>query len=114
MATLSSLGAMRHSINVQEYTETTNPQTGVRTRSWSDKYTDVPAAYRALTSREQQGASARNSEVSVEFEMHAGLAITAANRIVFEGDVYEIEPPTLDETRQRRMKIKAARGMTDG
>lgn len=111
---MAPIGDMRHYITVQEYTETVDPQTGVREQAWADKYVDVPAAFRSLTSNEQQAASARNSSVAVEFELHAGLTITAADRIVFEGDVYELEPPMLDQTRQRRMKIKAARGMTDG
>lgn len=105
---------MRHRITVQEYTESRDPNTGVVTRSWTDKYTDIPAAIRPLTSREMQAASARNSRVEVEFELRADYDITAAMRIVFEGDNWELEAPQYDETRKRRMKVKAARGMTDG
>lgn len=111
---MSRPGQMRHRITVQRNTETVNPATGVRSSSWADLYVGVPAAIRSLTSRELQAASARQSESSVEFELRAGLDINADDRIVFDGDVYDIEPPTFDETRQRRMKIKAARNLTNG
>jgi SPP1 family predicted phage head-tail adaptor len=116
MAPLSKPGQMRHRITVQEYVETTDPNTGVKTRSWSNKsgMVDIPAAVRPLTSREQQAAAARNSEVEVEFELRADFAITAKDRILFEGENWELEPPQYDETRKRRIKIKAKRGMTDG
>lgn len=105
---------MRHRATVQRKTETVNPMTGIRSTSWADLHIDVPFAVRSLTSSEMQAAAARQSKVSVEFETRVGLDIRADDRIVFEGEVYDIEPPTLDETRQRRMKIKAARGLTNG
>ena len=105
---------MRHRATVQRATETQDPATGVQSTVWNDHLIDIPAAVRSLTSRELQAASARQSEVSVEFEMHAGLDITAKDRLVFEGSNWDLEPPTLDETRQRRMKIKASRGVADG
>jgi len=105
---------MRHRATVQRKTETVNPATGVRTTAWADLYADVPFSVRPLTSRELQAAAARQSEVSVEFETRAGLDIQPDDRIVFDGHIWDIEPPTLDETRQRRMKIKAHRSLTDG
>jgi len=111
---ISRPGQMRHRITVQEKTVAQDPATGIESVEWTDKHVDIPAAVRPLTSREMQAAAARQSEVSVEFELRAGLSITGADRILFEGEAWELEPPTLDETRQRRMKIKAARGLTSG
>lgn len=105
---------MRHRITVQRKTETIDPATGVRSTAWADHLVSVPAAIRPMTSRELQAAAARQSEVSVEFEIRTGLDIEAGDRIVFDGHIWDIEPPTLDETRARRMKIKAARGVTNG
>lgn len=105
---------MRHRATVQRKTEVVDPMTGIRSTSWADLHANVPFAIRSLTSNEMQAASARQSKVTVEFETRAGLDIRADDRILFEGHVYDIEPPMLDETRQRRMKIKAARGLTNG
>lgn len=114
MAPLAKVGQMRHVITVQEKSEATDSSTGVKSVTWSNKYSNIPAAVRPLTSREMQAAAARQSKVEVEFETRADYSITADDRIVFEGSNWELEPPTLDETRSRRMKIKAARGLTDG
>ena len=114
MAPLSRPGQMRHRVTVQRATRTQDPNTGIESIVWNDHLVDIPAAVRPLTSRELQAASARQSEVSVEFELRAGFDITGEDRIVFEGENWDLEPPTLDETRQRRMKIKAARGPSQG
>ena len=114
MAPLSRPGQMRHRVTVQRATRTQDPNTGIESTVWNDHLTDIPAAVRSLTSRELQAASARQSEVSVEFELRAGFDITGEDRISFEGEFWDLDPPTLDETRQRRMKIKASKGVSNG
>lgn len=111
--TFARIGEMRHLITVQENTRVKDSD-GNWADEWADLYTDVPAKIRELTSREMQAAGARQSNATVEFETHAGLDITADNRIVFEGQNYDIEPPRLDPTRQRRMMIRAYVGTSDG
>ncbi len=111
---LARPGQMRHRITVEEKTETVDPNTGVRTESWTAKYSDIPAAYRPLTSRELQAAGARNMNTEAEFELRADFDITAAMRIQFNGDVWEIDGIRYDETLQRRIKIGVHKGLTDG
>lgn len=105
---------MRHRATVQRKTETIDPATGVRSTEWADLHTNVPFSVRPLTVREMDAAAARQSEVSVEFETRPGLDIKADDRIVFDGEVWDIEPPALDPTRKRRLTIKAARNLTNG
>lgn len=106
-------GQMRHRITVQEKTTTTNGR-GERSDSWADLYTNVPASVRWLSSGELQAAAARQSESTVEFEIRVGLDITSAHRIVWQGRFYELEPPLFDRTGQRRMRIMASEGVTEG
>lgn len=110
---MARAGQMRHRITVQSKTTTTNGR-GERSETWSDLYTDVPASVRWLSSGELQAASARQSESTVEFELRVGLDITSEHRIVWEGRIYELEPPILDRSGMRRMRIKASEGVTDG
>lgn len=113
---LARPGQMRHRITIERYTESApDPETGIPgTASWQTQYSDIPAAYRPLTSRELQAAGARQLETEAEFELRAGLDIRSSDRIVFDGDVWEIDGIRYDETRARRMKIGAHKGLTDG
>lgn len=105
-------GSRRHRVTVQRKTTGTNAR-GERTESWADLYTNVPTFARYMSARELQAAAARQSEVTVEFEFAAEFDVTAADRIVWEGLTYELEPPTFDPKR-RYLRIKGREGVTDG
>lgn len=106
---------MRHRITIERETESApDPDTGATTLEWNAVYTSVPAAYRPLTSGEMQAAGARQAKTESEFELRTGLDIRPSDRIVFAGDVWEIDGIRYDETRARRMKIGAHKGLTDG
>ncbi len=107
---------MRHRITIERYSEgEPDPDTGIPGESgWNVLHADIPAAYRPLTSRELQAAGARQAKTESEFEIRTGLDIRTSDRIVFGGDVWEIDGIKHDETRQRRMKIGAHQGLTDG
>lgn len=106
---------MRYYITVQEFTETVNSR-GERAETWADKYSNIPASMRYLTTRELQEASARQSALSVAFETWATNVpqITAKDRILLDGDVYELDPPSYFGTQQEFVQIKAQKGLTDG
>ena len=111
---MNKIGRMRHYIAIQELTTTTDPVTGVQSETWADKYSSVPASFRAMSARELQAAGARQSEASVEFEIRADFTVDAGMRIVLDGDIYDVEEPLLDPTRQRFLRIRAKRGITNG
>lgn len=112
---LARPGQMRHRITIERYTESApDPNTGITTKSWATQYAAVPAAYRPLTARELQAAGARQAETEAEFEIRPLDDIKASDRIQFDGEVWEIDGIKYDETRQRRIKIGAHKGLTDG
>lgn len=100
-------GTLRHHIDIIRRTVIQNPVNGLISESWAYAYRDVPAAYRALTSRERMAASQRQSEVDVEFEIRAGLDIVPTDKIAFNGKLWDIDPPQDDPTLKRMQKIKA-------
>lgn len=112
---MNRLGPMRYRITVQERTTTTNSR-GERVETWSDLYSDIPASLRYLTAREQQAAGARQSEVTVAFEMWASNVpnLSGEHRIVYAGDNYELEPPTFHGRQLEFVEVKAMKGPTDG
>ena len=107
---------MRHRITIERLVEgDPDPETGAPGESeWVTQYESIPAAYRPLTAREVQAAGARQAETTSEFEIRPLDDIKASDRIVFDGNVWEIDGIRFDETRQRRMKIGAHKGLTDG
>jgi len=113
---LARPGQMRHRITIERYSEgEPDPDTGIPGESgWSVLHADIPAAYRPLTAREVQAAGARQAETTSEFEIRPLDDIKESDRILFDGDVWEIDGIRFDETRQRRMKIGAHKGLTDG
>lgn len=106
---------MRYRITVQERTTTTNSR-GERVETWADLYSDIPASLRYLTVRERQEAAARQSEVSIAFEMWASNvpAISPEHRIVYNGENYELEPPSFHGRHLEFVQVKATKGLTDG
>lgn len=113
---LARPGQMRHRITIQRKTvPAPDPNTGVTgPPTWTALHANIPAAYRPLTSRELQAAGARQALTESEFEIRAGLDIRTSDRILFAGEVWEIDGIKYDETRARRMKIGAHQGLTDG
>lgn len=113
---LARPGQMRHRITIERETESApDPDTGIPgTSEWQTQYSSIPAAYRSLTAREVQAAGARQAETTSEFEIRPLPDILESDRIVFDGEVWEIDGIKYDETRQRRMKIGAHKGLTDG
>jgi len=113
---MARAGQMRHRITIERYSEgAPDPETGIPgDPEWNPVYTNIAAAYRPLTAREVQAAGARQAQTTSEFEIPTGLDITEADRIVFDGNVWEIDGIRYDETRARRMKIGAHKGLTDG
>lgn len=112
---MNRLGPMRYRITVQERTTTTNSR-GERSESWADLYVSIPASMRWLTTREKQEASARQSEVEIAFEMWASNVpnLSPEHRIVFEGENYELEPPSFHGRHHEFVQVKATKGLTDG
>lgn len=100
-------GTLRHRIDIIMPVVTVDPVTGIESTEWHYKYRDIPAAFRALTSREMMAAAQRQSAVTSEFEIRYGLDVKPEDMIVFNSRVWDIEPPQDDETLRIMQKIRA-------
>lgn len=108
-----SAGKRRHRVTIQELQETT--VNGDRTSAWVDRFVDVPASFLAGPGREFLAAEAIRAETVGRLEMDYIPGVTAAMRVLWDGQAWAIKaPPMLDPTARRSMTLMVGAGVTDG
>jgi len=111
-------GKYRHVITVQRKAETVDPATGYRTWEWSDLLVNEPARWQPGPGREYLAGEALRSEVQGRFEVRwspVSEALTASDRILWDGRVYDLKSdPLLDETARREVTLMVGTGVNDG
>lgn len=111
-------GDLRHVITVQRNTEIVDPDTGYRTPGWADLLVDEPAKFLAGPGREWLASESTRAEVSGRFEIRysdAARAISAGDRVLWDGRTMEIKaPPLPDPTARRFFTLMVAEAGTDG
>ena len=80
---------LRHRVEVQQYQETQDPNTGAMVREWV-KYGDRWADYVANSVREFIAAASQDSQVSGRFVLRHDAGIDATMRILHRGKTYDI------------------------
>lgn len=110
--------ALRHRITVQRKTATVNPATGYPAEGWADRLVDEPAEWFAGPGREYLASDALRAAVDGRFvvRIHPGTeAITAGDRVLWDGRVMEVKsPPIPDKTARRKFVVMVAETGTDG
>lgn len=110
--------ALRHRITVQRKTATVDTGTGYPTEGWTNRIADEPADWKAGPGREYLASEATRAAVTGRFTVrrHAGTAaITAGDRVLWDGRVMEVKaPPLVDESGRRWLTIMVAETGTDG
>lgn len=108
-----SAGPRRHRITIQERQETT--VNGDRSWLWVDRFVDVPAAWLAGPGREFLAAEAIRAETVGRFETDYISGVTAAMRVLWDGQPWAIKaPPMRDPTARRSMTLMVGAGVNDG
>lgn len=109
---------LRHRITVQSKTAAVDPSTGYPTEGWTDRLANVPAAWLAGPGREYLAGEALRAAVTGRFVLRwspGAAAITAGDRVVWDGRNMEIKaPPQVDETARRWITLMVAEDGTDG
>ena len=102
-------GKLRHRITISRYTLTQDPLTGYETETWADILANEPAAWLAGPGREWLAAESLRSNVEGRFIIRwspQAAGIKAADRVAWDGKVYEIvAPPLADETARRELTL---------
>lgn len=113
-----SAGQLRHRITVQSKTSTVDPGTGYPTEGWVDRLTDEPAQWLAGPGREYLAGEALRAAVTGRFVIRwsaAAAAITAGDRVVWDGRSMEVKaPPLVDATARKWITLMVAEDGTDG
>jgi len=93
-------GALRHRVDIQEQTETSDGMGGF-TLSWStvSGMGSVPAAIMPLSSREQLNAMKLEANISGKVRLRYRSGVSAKNRMIFKTRILQIKgsPINYDE-----------------
>lgn len=110
--------SLRHRITIQRKTATVDTGTGYPTEGWTIRLEDEPANWKAGPGREYMASEATRAAVAGRFEVRswAGTrAITAGDRVLWDGRTMEVKaPPLPDETARRWLILMVADTGTDG
>ena len=102
-------GSLRHRITVSRYVKAYDPDTNWETETWTAIIENEPAAWLAGPGREWLAAESLRSQVEGRFVIRWSpdtSNIKAADRIEWDGKVYEvIAPPLADETARRELTL---------
>ena len=82
-------GRLRHRITLQRKEQTQNPQTGALITTWAT-VANVWAAVEPLSAREFIAAQAAQSEVTARIRMRFRPWMTAEDRVIHNGTIYNI------------------------
>lgn len=111
-------GALRHLITVQRKSLATNASTGYRTNTWTDRVIDLAAQYLPGPGREYLASEALRAEVTGRFIVRRSteaLAITAGDRVTWDGRTFAIKsPPMPDATGRDSLTIMVSENGSDG
>ena len=106
-------GRLRHRIKIEQFTETVD-SLGSPIQAWSTRYDGVPASVEPLSGRELWQAQAVNPETTTKITMRWLDGVIASDRIVFNGQNYDIHQVLPDPTFRRMLVIHAASGVNSG
>lgn len=112
---------LRHRVAVQELVETQNSTTGAVTRAWENVLLDssteldaVPAEVLTGPGREFVQSGSTQNEIAARINLRWFPGLTQKMRIVWDGNVYNIQSIETDVTARREYRLKCIAGVSDG
>lgn len=107
-------GKLRHRIELQKPVSAQDPVSGEIVRSWEYVAT-LWAEVTPLSVREFIAAQASQSEISARIKIRRRTDVTARHRIVFRGQIYNIEGVLPDpESGLEYLTLPCSEGVNDG
>jgi len=110
-------GKLRHRIDIEEFTEARDPDTGEFSEpAWVAKWPKCPARVEPLSARDLVAAQAAQSEATKRMVIRYRPGVLSSMRIIYRGEVYSIEGPPLedDKSGQEYLTIMVSKGVKDG
>ena len=106
------VGLFRHRIAIQQR-DATKDAYGQAAQTWTTLYTTW-AGIEDISGKELIAAMAINSELSTHIFMRWRAGISSANRILYQGIIYNIQAVVDPTGRKRELHIMCARNLNQG
>jgi head-tail adaptor len=87
---MSRAGQYRHRVDIQDWTEVRDPDTGGFTEAWVTVFADVPARIVDASGREFKESAATQSEIMGRIVIRARRGLKARQRILHKGPNGEV------------------------
>lgn len=110
-------GKLRHRIDIEEFTQARDPDTGEFAEpAWVAKWPKCPARVEPLSSRDLVAAKAAQSEATARMVIRYRPGVLPTMRIIYRGEVYSIEGSPLEDDKSGReyLTILVSKGVKDG
>jgi SPP1 family predicted phage head-tail adaptor len=112
---MSRAGQYRHRVDIQDWVEVRDPETGGYTESWVTAFTNVPALIAPASGREFLAAAAIQSEIIARIVIRQRPGLNAKQRILHNGAIYNVHA-WLPDTESGRDYVSApvSLGLNEG
>lgn len=112
---MSRAGQYRHRVDIQDWTEVRDPDTGGFTEAWVTVFENVPARIAPASGREFLAAQAIQSEIVARIVIRARPGLKAKQRILHNGDIYNVYAWLPDQESGRDyVSAPCSRGVNEG
>lgn len=112
---MSRAGQYRHRIDIQDWVEVRDPDTGGYTESWVTVFANVPARIAPASGREFLAAAAIQSEIIARIVIRQRPGLKAKQRILHNGDIYNVHAWLPDQESGRDfVSAPCSRGVDEG
>lgn len=107
-------GKYRHRVTIEQQVTTRDPDDGSEVVGWVTFIEDVPAEVLTGPGREFRAANAEQAQTVARVNMRWFPGLTSEMRILWDGKIYNIDPPETDATGRREYRIQCTDGVNDG
>lgn len=112
---MSRAGQYRHRVDIQDWTEVRDEDTGGFTEAWVTVFENVPARIAPASGREFLAAQAIQSEIVARIVIRSRPGLKAKQRILHNGDIYNVHAWLQDQESGRDyVSAPCSRGVNDG
>lgn len=112
---MSRAGQYRHRVDIQDWTEVRDEDTGGFTEAWVTVFENVPARIAPASGREFLAAQAIQSEIVARIVIRARPGLKAKQRILHNGDIYNVHAWLPDqESGKDYVSAPCSRGVDQG
>ena len=112
---MSRAGQYRHRVDIQDWSEVRDEETGGFVEAWTTVFADVPARIAPASGREFLAAAAIQSEIIARIVIRQRPGLNARQRILHNGDIYNVYAWLPDQESGRDyVSAPCSRGLNEG